>query len=50
MLSQIAKPYSSAQLALFHARRFRNFLATTRAYVQRGGVPDGQAWRFPSWA
>jgi hypothetical protein len=49
MMSQIAKPYSSPQMALFHMRRFRNAMAGARTYVLHGGVSDAQAWRFPRW-
>jgi hypothetical protein len=50
MMGQIAKPYSSPQMALWHHRRFRNAMAGARVFVLHGGVPDAQSWRFPRWA
>jgi hypothetical protein len=48
MMSQVAKPYSSERMALFHGRRFRNHMALARARVVGDSEPGaGGNWRFP---
>lgn len=47
MMSQVAKPYSSPQMALFYGKKFQ--AGISRAYVEslHGNVYRGQNWRFP---
>lgn len=47
MMSQIAKPYSSAQAAQYHLRAFKRSIATAKVEAQRQNVYRGQSWRFP---
>ena len=47
MMGQIAKPYSSAQLALYHMREFRRAIGRAKAEALHGNVYRGQSWRFP---
>lgn len=48
MLSQPAKPYTNAQLALFRLRSFNSGTARARAAVERRNVYNAQSWVFPS--
>jgi len=47
MMSQIAKPYSSQQMAVYHLKRFRNGMAQARAESKHQNLYAGQTWRFP---
>lgn len=47
MMSQPAKPYSNAQLSLFHLRRFRSGIMKAKVTAQHANVYRGQAWKFP---
>lgn len=47
MMAQIAKPYTSAQGALYHSRRFSQSVATAKVEAQHQNVYRGQSWRFP---
>jgi hypothetical protein len=50
LMGQPAKPYSNPNLSVFHARRFRNFMAQARYEVEAGSVKGAQFWSFPKWA
>lgn len=43
------KPYTDANLALYHGRRFRNAIGVARADNIKANMADGQAWRFPDF-
>lgn len=47
MMGQIAKPYTSPQMAQYHLRAFK--AGISRAYTEslHGNVYRGQRWRFP---
>ena len=47
MMGQIAKPYSSPQIAAVHLRNFKQAINKARAEVMHGNVYRGQNWRFP---
>lgn len=47
MMGQIAKPYSSERMAVYHARRFGNAMQRARAEVLHDNVYGGQRWTFP---
>jgi hypothetical protein len=47
MMSQPAKPYSNAQLALVHAKNFRGAISQAKVEAQHKNVYRGQSWRFP---
>lgn len=47
MMGQIAKPYSSPQVAMIHLRRFQQAIGKARAETMHGNVYRGQNWRFP---
>ena len=47
MMSQIAKPYTSPQMAGLHMRRFRQAMARAKVEARRGNVYAAQNWRFP---
>lgn len=47
MMSQLAKPYSNAQLAVFHTRSFDLAIAAARIEANRRFVYGAQRWRFP---
>lgn len=47
MMGQIAKPYSSPQIAMVHLRRFQQAISKAKAEVMHGNVYRGQSWRFP---
>lgn len=47
MMGQIAKPYTSPQVALFHLRKFQQSVNKARAEAMHGNVYRGQNWRFP---
>jgi hypothetical protein len=49
MHAQLAKPYSSQQLAVQHARLFAHDCTLARQQMIQERVYDGQAWRFPSF-
>lgn len=49
MMSQIAKPYSSERMALYHSRRFRNGMAIARTRVVGDSEPNSVAWSFPAF-
>jgi hypothetical protein len=47
MMAQIAKPYSSAQMAMFHTKNFKQAINQARAEALHQNVYRGQNWRFP---
>jgi hypothetical protein len=47
MMAQIAKPYSSPNIAMAHLRRFQQAVGKARAEVMHGNVYSGQNWSFP---
>lgn len=47
MMAQQAKPYSNAQLALVHTRKFSAAVALARVEANRRNVYRGQNWAFP---
>jgi hypothetical protein len=47
MMSQIAKPYSSAQMAVTHLRLFNSFVQRAKIEAQRENVYGSQRWFFP---
>lgn len=47
MMGQLAKPYSSAQMAAYHMRSFRAAVGKAKAEALHGNVYRGQSWRFP---
>lgn len=47
MMSQIAKPYSSQQGAVFHLRNFKQAVNQAKAEALHQNVFRGQNWRFP---
>lgn len=47
MMAQIAKPYSSPQLAAVYLRSFKQGINKARAEAMHGNVYRGQNWRFP---
>jgi hypothetical protein len=47
MMSQIAKPYSSTQMALTHTRLFNSFVQRAKVEALRENVHAAQRWRFP---
>lgn len=50
MMSQIAKPYSHPQMAVYHGKRFRNAMALVRATQASGGVNGAPTWSYPRFA
>lgn len=50
LYSHTNKPYSNAQLALFHTGRFRAHLARARRVVAGGNVRAGGPWIYPQIA
>jgi len=47
MLSQVAKPYSSVQMAQYHMRRFTDGTSFAGVEADRQNVYRAQNWRFP---
>jgi hypothetical protein len=47
MMGQIAKPYSSPSVAMYHLRKFQQSINKARAEVAHGNLYRGQNWRFP---
>lgn len=47
MMAQPAKPYSNAQMALYHQRVFASTIANARVEANRGFTYGSQRWRFP---
>lgn len=47
MMSQLAKPYSSPQVAVVHLRNFKQSISKAKAEAMHGNVYRGQSWRFP---
>lgn len=47
MMTQIGKPYSNQQLAIYHMRRFRGAMSQAKVEAQRQNVYRVNAWRFP---
>jgi hypothetical protein len=45
-----AKPWSNPQLAIYHKKRFRNFMNYRKQEAKRGFVHNVQTWRYPRWA
>lgn len=42
-----AKPWTSKELAVYHGKRFRNFMAMRKQEAQRGFAYGKQTWNFP---
>lgn len=47
MMSQMGKPYSSPQGAVFHMNMWTSALGRIRGEVTRANLQAGQRWRFP---
>lgn len=47
MMSQIAKPYSSPQMAQYHMRKFGRGISRAGNEASHKNVMGAQAWRFP---
>ena len=47
MMAQIAKPYSSPQMAAYHTKRFVQATSQAKAEASHQNVYRGQNWRFP---
>ena len=47
MMSQIAKPYSNAQMAMMHLKKFRSTMSSAHVQTLRQNVQGAQSWRFP---
>lgn len=47
MMTQIAKPYSSAAGAQYHLRNFKRGVSQARVEAQHANVYRGQSWTFP---
>lgn len=47
MMSQIAKPYSSPQMAAFHGKVFSNAVNKAKVEASHQNVYRGQSWCFP---
>lgn len=47
MMSQIAKPYSSATMAQYHMRNFKQAVAQAKVEASHQNVYRGQKWKFP---
>lgn len=47
MMSQIAKPYSSGQVAMMHLKRFRSAMSSARVETTRQNLHGAQTWMFP---
>lgn len=47
MMSQIAKPYSSPTMALFHLKKFNQCVRRARNSAVRQNTYNVQSWRFP---
>lgn len=50
MMSQIAKPYTNPQGALYHLRRFRNAIRILGSTASNDSEPGAQRWVFPAFA
>lgn len=48
MMVHYAKPYSSKDLAVYHAHRFRNAMALARNEANTGPVRGAQTWMYPN--
>ena len=47
MYAMLSKPWSSRELTLYHAKRFRNAMALRKQEAVRGFTYNTPAWRFP---
>lgn len=47
MMSQLAKPYSNPQMAMVHAKNFKNAISQAKVEAQHQNVYRGQSWNFP---
>lgn len=47
MMSQVAKPYSSPQMALLHLRKFKSFVHRAKVEALRENTYATQRWFFP---
>lgn len=47
MMSQLAKPYSSPSVALYHLKKFKQTMSQAKVETQHKNVYGGQSWRFP---
>lgn len=47
MMSQIAKPYTSPQMAQYHGRMFKHAVSQAKVEASHQNVYRGQNWRFP---
>jgi hypothetical protein len=51
MMGQLAKPYSSPQLAVYHLKRFQQSVSQAKVEASHQNVYRGQNWTFPqAWA
>jgi hypothetical protein len=47
MMSQIAKPYSSPQMAQYHGKMFKQAVSQAKVEASHQNVYRGQSWHFP---
>jgi hypothetical protein len=47
MMAQPAKPYTNAQMSIFHMRKFNGVVSQAKFEALHKNVNNGQAWRFP---
>lgn len=47
MMSQVAKPYSNQQMAVYHLRKFQMWITTARNEANRQNVYGAQRWIYP---
>lgn len=50
MMTQPNKPYSNAQMAIYHTRKFASGVGYARVEMTRNNTYRQQAWRFPGFA
>jgi hypothetical protein len=48
MMTQPGKSYSNDQKSIYHLKKFRDGIATTKTAVARSNLLGAQAWHFPS--
>lgn len=47
MMAQPAKPYTNAQMSIFHMRKFNGAVSQAKFEALHKNVNNGQTWRFP---
>ena len=47
MMSQAAKPYSNAKMAMFHGKEYTGGVSFAKVETERNNVYRNQSWRFP---